>query len=617
MCIGKLPMARILHIDDEKNILRLYSEALSEHGHTVISLDSPEGVLAIIAREKPHIVILDIKFPAHNGLDVLQEIRYAYNDLPIILNSAYGSFQEDRKCWAADYYVIKSYDLTELLTKIKMALEAGVPDLSQLSFGYSTAENDITIGLNDFFFKSDSYNQVVTGRKTILLGSRGAGKTAILKVLGKEKRRIGELVIEISSGKYSFEVLKESRQLEETSPFSKQKLFESIWKDLLLVLVMHNLVKKKPKTKDSAAKAIYKYLKKHFADTDLDGVDRILSSFGEIEKVKIGPVEASRKTKKNHELKRHKGIERLIPDIMELCVDRRVWVLIDDLELDWESSDISKAAIEGVVKAAVSINQLSSNLRVLVSLRHEVFKNIPSLYADAQKLRDLVETLSWDEKSLFEIIGKRIRHTVPGLVGLNNLECWNMIFKQTTEQTRRDLFKYLIDRTLYRPRQLIQFCSDILTISRTKGVWPIDFKTILQAELAYSENQIDDISWENRLEYPGLKSIFLLFRGRRCFLKRNELTEICKCICCGQYRVDQSSEWVMSLNPDSLIEVLWKVGFLKASTTIRLNNSLEARSGYFGPHEISSINLHNIDIFQIHHMFYALLGTSEDQADQS
>jgi two-component system response regulator (stage 0 sporulation protein F) len=117
-------MAKILIVDDEEHIRFLYSEELAEAGYEVITADSGYKVLDRIDREKPDLVVLDIKMVDYNGLDLLQDIRNKYYNLPVVLCTAYDTFKEDMKSIAADYYVIKSFDLTELKTKIAMALEA-------------------------------------------------------------------------------------------------------------------------------------------------------------------------------------------------------------------------------------------------------------------------------------------------------------------------------------------------------------------------------------------------------------------------------------------------------------------------------------------------------------
>jgi len=117
-------MAKILIVDDEEHIRYLYAEELSEAGYEVATHDSGYKILEKIEEEKPDLVVLDIKMGEYNGLDVLQEIRNKYYDLPVILCTAYDTFKEDIKSIAADFYVIKSFDLTELKNKIAMALES-------------------------------------------------------------------------------------------------------------------------------------------------------------------------------------------------------------------------------------------------------------------------------------------------------------------------------------------------------------------------------------------------------------------------------------------------------------------------------------------------------------
>jgi two-component system response regulator (stage 0 sporulation protein F) len=122
---GDLSMAKILIVDDEEHIRYLYSEELSEVGYEVITADSGYKLLEKIKEEKPDLVVLDIKMVDYNGLDLLQDIRNNFYDLPVVLCTAYDTFKEDMKSIAADFYVIKSFDLTELKSKIAMALEAG------------------------------------------------------------------------------------------------------------------------------------------------------------------------------------------------------------------------------------------------------------------------------------------------------------------------------------------------------------------------------------------------------------------------------------------------------------------------------------------------------------
>ena len=118
---------RVFIVDDEEGILQLYKEELTEDGYEVFTADSGENLLEKIEEVTPDIIILDIKIGGYNGLDLLQDVREKFYDLPVILCSAYSTFKSDLKSIAADSYVVKSSDLTELKKKIQRSLEGEVP----------------------------------------------------------------------------------------------------------------------------------------------------------------------------------------------------------------------------------------------------------------------------------------------------------------------------------------------------------------------------------------------------------------------------------------------------------------------------------------------------------
>jgi two-component system response regulator (stage 0 sporulation protein F) len=120
-------MAKILIVDDEEHIRMLYQVELEDEGYEVITAADGRDLLGIIQREHPNLVVLDIKMAGYNGLDLLQEIRNRFYDLPVILCSAYDSFRRDMKSIAADFYVVKSSDLTQLKKTIARALESAAP----------------------------------------------------------------------------------------------------------------------------------------------------------------------------------------------------------------------------------------------------------------------------------------------------------------------------------------------------------------------------------------------------------------------------------------------------------------------------------------------------------
>ena len=123
-------MNKILIVDDDKSIQMLYAEELTEEGYDVITCGDGSRLMDLIGQERPELIVLDIRLGELNGLDLLQDVRNTYNDLPVILCTAYPTFEYDIKSIAADYYVNKSSNLQELKVKIKTALEGGIPPQS-------------------------------------------------------------------------------------------------------------------------------------------------------------------------------------------------------------------------------------------------------------------------------------------------------------------------------------------------------------------------------------------------------------------------------------------------------------------------------------------------------
>jgi len=112
-------MLPVMIVEDEKYLLELYIDELEERGFTVKSATTGKEALESIRKERPSVVILDIKLEDMEGLKVLEEIKAIDKTIPVILNSAYSVYKSDFSSWMADDYIIKSSDLTELIEKVR------------------------------------------------------------------------------------------------------------------------------------------------------------------------------------------------------------------------------------------------------------------------------------------------------------------------------------------------------------------------------------------------------------------------------------------------------------------------------------------------------------------
>jgi hypothetical protein len=248
-----------------------------------------------------------------------------------------------------------------------------------LNFGAPAAERDISQGLKDYFVESEAFRRVQAREKYIILGNRGSGKSAIFKILAERERQIGSLVIELAPEDYSYEMLASVMKHESEGAWSKQGAYAAAWKHLIYLLIMKGLTSQGPRLKTGAASQIYEYLRDRHDGFQGNPIAVLISYLKRIEGLKIGQYEASTKSRELMKLYKLEEIVRLLPAISELCKRKKVIVLVDELDRGWDASEDAKAFVAGLFQAVVSINEPSKDLRVMMTLRRELYDSIPWL----------------------------------------------------------------------------------------------------------------------------------------------------------------------------------------------------------------------------------------------
>jgi DNA-binding response OmpR family regulator len=106
-------MAMILVVDDEQGIRELLDTLLRRKGYDVILAASGREGLKVFRRERPDVVVLDLKMPGIDGLTVLQEIRHLNPSQPVIILTGAGTPEEEQQVRALGVteYVVKEFSL--------------------------------------------------------------------------------------------------------------------------------------------------------------------------------------------------------------------------------------------------------------------------------------------------------------------------------------------------------------------------------------------------------------------------------------------------------------------------------------------------------------------------
>jgi len=115
----------ILVVDDEKEICTVLSDNLSREGYRVFVAYEGKAALELVRKEKPDLVLLDIKMPRMNGIEVLRGIKTIKKETVVIMMTAYGTLETARKAMklGAYDYITKPFDLFSLKSVVKEVLE--------------------------------------------------------------------------------------------------------------------------------------------------------------------------------------------------------------------------------------------------------------------------------------------------------------------------------------------------------------------------------------------------------------------------------------------------------------------------------------------------------------
>src|SRR5688572_8847919 len=154
-------------------------------------------------------------------------------------------------------------------------------DLAHMKFGAPAAERDI--GLTDYFVESEAFHGLATRSKTIVLGNRGTGKSAIFKILAERAKKSGTIVLDLNPENYSYEMLSTVLRSESEGSWAKHGAFSSAWKYLILVRVMQALKDAGPTLKTGAPARIYEYLRDHHKGQQDNPISVLVSYLKRIE----------------------------------------------------------------------------------------------------------------------------------------------------------------------------------------------------------------------------------------------------------------------------------------------------------------------------------------------
>jgi nitrogen regulation protein NR(I) len=185
----------ILIIDDDDPLRKSFERLLMEEGYAVESAPSGELGLDLVTEKGVDLVILDMRLPGMNGLETFHVIHKIEPKLPVIIMTAYGTTEtaiEATKMGAFDY-ILKPFEVPDMLAVIRQALEAGRFMRSPVDMNASPdkASHEAIIGRSKAM--QDVYKAIgrvsPTDATVLIRGESGTGKELVARAIYQHSPR--------------------------------------------------------------------------------------------------------------------------------------------------------------------------------------------------------------------------------------------------------------------------------------------------------------------------------------------------------------------------------------------------------------------------------------------
>jgi hypothetical protein len=425
-------------------------------------------------------------------------------------------------------------------------IETTLTLLEGLNLGASSAENELR-DLGQYYLKTDPFMRAERGEARLIVGRKGSGKTAIFYQLRDRIRRDkSNMVVDLKPEGYQLLKFKD-QVLNILNTGSQIHTITAFWEYLLLLEICQSLIEKDKlhHLRDHDLYEPYKRLSALYVNDEYivegdfsERMSRILEhirndfqakySDKDHEKVDLSQAEIT------NLIYRH-DVNKLRDEVLDYIESKNsLWLLFDNLDKGWpahglktEDLIIIRSLIEATRKIERDLHKRHIEAHTLIFLRNDVYELLVDETSDRGK--EAIANVDWnDPDALKELIRKRVLFNGIGNSAAKFEELWPALC--VSHVNGEESFSYLLDRSLMRPRFLIDLINFCKGNAVTLGHEKIDESDLLKGVNLFSDSILNDIGYELRDVYPIAENVLYAFIGTSAELSldhiKSQLTQI-------------------------------------------------------------------------------------------
>lgn len=407
--------------------------------------------------------------------------------------------------------------------------------LEKINLGDVAAENEIQ-ALRSYFVKTAQYNTARRGASRLLTGRKGAGKTAIFyAVRDSLPRGNSTLVLDLKPEGYQFTKLRDA-VLEKLSAGHQEHTMTAFWEYILLCEITQKIrdTDYDWAQRDEARRLHFEELLRvysqqpsadvgDFSERLLKQVEVLVDRFGTHDAASVPTGGELTQLLFRGEIRELE--HALAPYLSE---KEAVWLLLDNLDKGWPTRGartvdilILRTLLDATRKLQRQLEQKGVLFHALVCLRNDIHEQVIRETPDRDK--DAAISLDYDDIELFKEIVRRRLASSFGSPNARFEDIWPQLFPLYIGTA--ESFRYVVDRTLMRPRDLLNFMHRATETAINRGHERIQEDDVLSAEKAYSEDLLVAVSFELRDSHEPYAELLYQFIGVPSILTLEQVQE--------------------------------------------------------------------------------------------
>ncbi len=205
--------AKVLIIDDEESIRFGLTKLLNQAGFSVLSAGSAEEGYRVFSSQNPAIILLDLKLPDMEGMDLLRKLKETDDYVSIIMMTAYGTIETAVSALksGAENFLTKPIDPDGLLIQLNKTLEIKETQRRSdyLKIQQESKAADYFVGKSEKFQRVNDFVQLLARNDStvLILGETGTGKGLYARMIHNISARSQNNFVEINCAGISRELL--------------------------------------------------------------------------------------------------------------------------------------------------------------------------------------------------------------------------------------------------------------------------------------------------------------------------------------------------------------------------------------------------------------------------